>query len=395
MYKTSAELLVMMSRLERSQALNARLDVEGLKRALSRATGFHCSGLTLKAEGGFHRIYFAHCDGGRDFVARVAFDMVVYRGMKKMESEVATIAWLAKNTDIPVPTIIYYDPTTENEAHAPFMIMEKVRDMTLDKRWQTMSLDDKRVAIKSLAKIVVSLAQTQFDRIGSLYPHDSGGPVIGPMLPPCVPWFFTPDISLDAGPWRSEREYLLSCIARERACTLSHQSELQDKWRNEDLTAIGWDSILAGYLSAYDKLAQVVSSLPALDEPLPDSFGPFVLSHPDLNDRNIMISADDPSQLTLLDWDFASITPLWNLTSTPEFLFYESAGPSAGELPELRALFSAECETHFPDHILWRSQCNKGALMFLLERSCQAISLKVSPETMGGMLDRVLLKTRA
>ncbi|KAF8916910.1 hypothetical protein CPB85DRAFT_1215845, partial [Mucidula mucida] len=90
--------------------------------------------------------------------------------------------------------------------------------MTLEKRWQTMSLDDQRVTIKALAKIVASLAQTKFDRIGSLYPatnSESGGPVIGPMLPPCVFWGFTPDMSLDSGPWRSEREYLLACVARE------------------------------------------------------------------------------------------------------------------------------------------------------------------------------------
>ncbi|KAF8916911.1 hypothetical protein CPB85DRAFT_1559353 [Mucidula mucida] len=125
MYKTSTEMLAMSSRLQRSKALNAKLDVEGLKRALSKATGLRCSSLTLKAEGGFHRVYFAHFDGGRDLVARVAFDMVEYRGMRTMESEVATIAWLAQNTDVPVPTVIYYDPTDNNDAHAPFMIWKR------------------------------------------------------------------------------------------------------------------------------------------------------------------------------------------------------------------------------------------------------------------------------
>ncbi len=260
--------------------------------------------------------------------------------------------------------------------------------MTLEKRWQTMSLDDQRVAIKALAEIVASLAQIQFDRIGSLYPAPNsgyGGPVIGPMLPPCAPWFFTGDMSLDSGPWRSEREYLLACVARERASTLSHQSDLQEKWREEDLTTIGWDSILTGYLAIYDKLAEIVSALPGLDEPIPHSFGPFALAHPDLNNRNIMISADDPSQLTLLDWECASTTPLWTLTSTPEFMYY--VGPCAAEL---RALYDAECESHFPDPAVWRSQCRKGCLMIVLERSCQVISLMVSPATLVDLMNRVL-----
>ncbi len=61
MYKTSTEMLAMSSRLERSKALNARLDVEGLKRALSRETGFRCSGMTLKAEGDMQVLYSFFC----------------------------------------------------------------------------------------------------------------------------------------------------------------------------------------------------------------------------------------------------------------------------------------------------------------------------------------------
>ncbi len=61
MYKTSTEMLAMSSRLERSKALTARLDVEGLKRAVSRATGFCCSGLTLKAEGAINNSFSFRC----------------------------------------------------------------------------------------------------------------------------------------------------------------------------------------------------------------------------------------------------------------------------------------------------------------------------------------------
>ncbi len=61
MYKTSTEMLAMSSRLERSKALNARLDVEGLQRAVSRATGFRCSGLTLKAEGSIENSFSFCC----------------------------------------------------------------------------------------------------------------------------------------------------------------------------------------------------------------------------------------------------------------------------------------------------------------------------------------------
>ncbi|KAF9033225.1 hypothetical protein BDZ89DRAFT_1062968 [Hymenopellis radicata] len=394
-YTSSTELLAVTSRSVRSQDLNAHLNVEGLTTAVSRATGSHCTGLKIKAEGGFNRVYFAQCCGGAEYVARVAFDRSEYRGMNKMESEVATIAWLAQNTNIPVPTILYHNPTAQNEARAPFMIMEKVRDMTLYKRWQTMSLAEKHVAVKTLARIIVSLAQTRFDSIGSIYPSSStgSGVVIGPMLPPSLPWFFTRDLSLDSGPWRTERDYLLACIARERAWAVSHQTKLEEKWKNEDIAALGWKSLLSGYLAVYDRLTQLVSHLPGLDPHLPRPFGPFVLVHADLNSRNVMISANDPSQMTILDWECSRTGPLWALTTVPEFLA-ESEDVADPSCPELRQAFHAECELRFPHPALWKSQRDRADLMVALEQMCQSTCVANSPATMVYFLDHVLTKCK-
>ncbi len=259
-----------------------------------------------------------------------------------------------------------------------------------------MSLAEKHVAVKSLARIIVSLAQTRFDSIGSIYPSSStsSGVVIGPMLPPSLPWFFTRDISLDSGPWCTEHDYLLACIARERAWAVAHQSELEAKWKDEDIASLGWDSILSGYLAAYDRLARVVCSLPGIDARLPHPFGPFVLVHPDLNNRNIMISAADPSQLTILDWECSRTAPLWALTTIPEFLSkdQDAEDPSC---PDLRQAFLAECELRFPDPALWRSQRARAGLMVLLESVCQSICVKIPPATMVSFLDQVLTKCRA
>ncbi|KAF9022649.1 kinase-like protein [Hymenopellis radicata] len=393
MYTSSTELLVITSRSARSQDLNARLNVEGLKTAVSRAIGIRCIGLKIKAEGGFNRVYFAQFYGGAEYVVRVAFDRSEYRGMHKMESEVATIAWLVQNTDIPVPTILYHSPTDKNEAHAPFMIMEKVRDMTLDKRWQTMSLAEKHVAVKSIAKIIVSLAQTHFDRIGSIYPSSStgSGVVIGPMLPTSLAWFYTPDVSLDSGPWNTERDYFSGCIAREHAWAVSHHFELEEKWQNENIAALGWESILSGYLAVYDRLTQLVSHLPGLDPRLPHPFGPFVLVHPDLNSRNVMISAEDPSQLTILDWECSRTAPLWALTTVPEFLS-EGEDVVDPSCPELRQVFHAACELYFPHPALWRSLRDRADLMVALEKACQSVCRLISPATIVYFLDQVLTK---
>lgn len=78
-------------------------------------------------------------------IIRVAFDIPDYRDTRKMESEVSTIEWVAANTQIPVPRVLYYDPTghrIEDEdgdgslVGAPYMIMEKVDPLVYGEvRW--------------------------------------------------------------------------------------------------------------------------------------------------------------------------------------------------------------------------------------------------------------------
>ncbi|KAF8891992.1 kinase-like domain-containing protein [Mucidula mucida] len=384
MYTSSAEVLEVTSRTARSQDLTARLNIAGLTTAISAVTGLHCTGLTIKAEGGFHRVYFAQCDGGANYVVHVAFDRAEYRGMHKMESEVvfesiATIAWLAQNTNIPVPTILYYTPTSQNEARAPFMIMEKIRDMTLYKRWQTMSFADKHIAVRSLARIIVALAQTRFDRIGSIYPssNSASGIDIGPMLPPSAPWPVE---------YRARVPLSLHC-PRTRMGHISPAGAGKDVAKRRH--SLGWKSLLSGYLSVYDRLTQLVSHLPGLDpRDLPH---PFVLVHADLNSRNIMVLADDPSQLTILDWECSRTAPLWALTTPPEFL-WESEDPSC---PELRQAYRAECELCFPQPALWRSQRDRADLMVALERTCQSGCVEIRPAMMVDFLDQVLAKSGA
>ncbi len=209
------------------------------------------------------------------------------------------------------------------------------------------------------------------------------------MLPPSAPWFFTRDLSLDSGPWSTEREYLLACIARERAWAISHQLELEKTWESEDIAALGWKSLLSGYLSVYDRLTQLVSHLPGLDpRDLPH---PFVLVHADLNSQNIMVLADDPSQLTILDWECSRTAPLWALTTLPEFLW----DAEDSSCPELRQAYRAECELCFPQPALCRSQLDRADLMVALERTCQSGCVEIRPAMMVNFLDQVLAKSGA
>ncbi|KAF9025672.1 hypothetical protein BDZ89DRAFT_1161673, partial [Hymenopellis radicata] len=389
---SSAEILEIRERQPRSLALNEKLDVEGLKAAIFNITGLHCHGLTKKAEGGFHRVYFAHCEGGQDFVARVAFDISDFRGTRKMESEVATIAWLTQNTDVPVPKIISYDPSTNNAANAPFILMEKARipGLTLTRKWETMSTAEKALSVTSLAKISISLLKTRFDVVGSLYPSPSkeSGIVVGPMMLTCNPWCFNKDLSLGRGPWRTQREYFLACIARERAWTVANGPAVNEKWtaRESDIAVLGGASFQGGYIALYDRLTAYVRNVSGLDDAYPHSLGPFVLRHPDLDRPNIMVAEDDSSCLTLIDWECANTTPVRCAALIPEFLTYDQRDPAN---PYLREVYLAECRKTFPD-LFAASEMEKNTRLVDLELACQLMSIMRSPEYAKAAIEKVL-----
>jgi aminoglycoside phosphotransferase (APT) family kinase protein len=78
------------------------------------------------AEGGFHKIYDISAADGRCMgavvrVAAPAFPRV------KMDSEVATLKYVAEHTSLPVPKVYAWNTNGANPVGAEYMIMETVR----------------------------------------------------------------------------------------------------------------------------------------------------------------------------------------------------------------------------------------------------------------------------
>ena len=183
----------------------------------------------------------------------------------------ATIDWVAKNTNIPVPTVLFCDLSgngtvdihnrgpeddeRETFVGAPYMLMRKVGvktvatemvklnqfeqipGRTLERMWPDMSESQRETVVRTLAGYVNELLQTRFSSIGSLYASD-GGTDVGPMIPICNPWCFRTDTTLDSGPWATEKEYLLGCIEREVQWISGHPEDLYSTWScnsNSDL----------------------------------------------------------------------------------------------------------------------------------------------------------------
>ncbi|CAG8529741.1 4490_t:CDS:2 [Funneliformis mosseae] len=86
-----------------------------------------------------------------------------------MRSEIGTINYLDKYTNIPVPRVYHWNLEKENEIGAPFMIVKKLFGNNLDQEWSTLTFEQKCEFINHYLDILGSLGEVRQDQIGSLY----------------------------------------------------------------------------------------------------------------------------------------------------------------------------------------------------------------------------------
>ena len=171
----------------------------------------------------------------------------------KIESEVATINYLRAHTNIPVPTVYYYDSNPYNKLGNEYILMSKASGVPLSYVYNRLTDEELRDFLRNLANLIVPLLTHRFTQIGSLYQRLSSFPNLPPSPPasesglsstssspaptpaclpeppksdfqvgPIVSWPFFGDgrgeldsFELDRGPWSSEAEYLRACAKRE------------------------------------------------------------------------------------------------------------------------------------------------------------------------------------
>ncbi|KAJ6602452.1 kinase-like domain-containing protein, partial [Mycena vulgaris] len=394
---SSAEILKIRERQPRSINLNKKLNPDELQKSICAITGYNKCVLSKIAEGGFHRIYRAELAGGQNpasqVISRVAFDIPDFRNTRKMESEVATINWIKKNTSIPVPTVLFCDLNGhghdgERNIGAPWMLMEKIPGRTLDRMWPDMSQSQREEVVKSLAGYTVELLRTRFSAIGSLFPGVNDETTLGPMIPTCNPWCFRTDATLDSGPWTTEKDYLLGCINRELHWISEHPADLNAKWPSDSSP-----DLAERYKSLLDKLSRRVNTLECLNS----GSGPFVLRHPDLNPTNIMVREDDPSVVTaVLDWECANTAPTWAVAQVPEFLSdwgddFEQDLTERASKARLREIFIGAIRDSYDIDVGSR----RGKSLVALEEAVQTITTMRKIQDMDAIVSRVLTELAA
>ncbi|RPA89452.1 hypothetical protein L873DRAFT_1822816 [Choiromyces venosus 120613-1] len=309
--------------------------------------------ITYLAEGAFNKLYTvsASTDSSdspelKAYVFRVSLPVEPFY---KTTSEVATLTYIRRYTTIPVPGVIAYSATAENELGFEWILMEKVHGVPLREVWPRMAISAKEEITKEVASCVLQMrALCRFDAIGSLYcrgaleeeegvdvldaKHDAY--VIGPLV---TAFFFVGGRRLkvrrDRGPYLNDHDYMLALT----------QVELEDMKLLQETTedAADYDEDLAedapDIVHATHKLQDLLPSIfchpstPLGASPDPPK-GEFVLYHHDLSLSNVIVDPATCKVTGIVDWECVGIVPTWGNTY-PQFL----VGPEVDEEPEALA----------------------------------------------------------
>ncbi|KAG8906140.1 hypothetical protein FRB99_007530 [Tulasnella sp. 403] len=273
------------------------------------------------------------------------------RLQQSVDSEVATMNFLAAHTRVPVARVFFHESVRNNPVGAQYIFEERLYGEPLKKALDEddepeyeLSLDAWHNLVEDYADIVSQLFQLRFDRIGALYEASVGSDqdsdyseVETYVGPTAESWFYRGRRSalehLDVGPWESSSDWLAGLISNEirylRTFPTELDKELQDELGGDPLDLnVDW-----ALNDAEDRLRRLISLCNlgsgelGPDEDLVRVSRTFGLFHAHLLPHNILIDTRTGKIKGITGWEDATITPIWRIASVPYWL--EWPGPDS------------------------------------------------------------------
>ena len=275
--------------------------------------------VSFHATGSFNRMYLVEtCAGSRRgrYMMRVSLPV---DPRNKTRGEVATLQLVRRKTDIPVPEVIAFDDTKENEIGFEWILMELMPGRPAYYRWRKMTMAKKQMLVARVADFQAQLSRCGnvgegFRGIGTLGSHggddlddNSGSPGPGQIV---AAVFFSGahyHYPIPRGPFRSSHDWLqayLNIIIKEHTTMLGETDDQDDR-----------DYAEAALRVARKLLRVLHKILPSLVYPTERT----VLWHDDLSLMNIMVDDNDKIS-AVIDWECVSTMPIWVTSQMPEFL---------------------------------------------------------------------------
>lgn len=291
----------------------SEVNIDAVKTVCQRTLQLDASdGCTVSflAEGAFNKLYLVEYNQQQRLVIRISLPV---DPQNKTAGEVATLRWLRRHSDIPVPEVIAFDDSRNNEIGFEWILMQLMPGVPAWHRWRKISMEAKKTLVEKVAEYHAQLFQTTtFRNIGTLKAdtlaadpttHSVPGQIVHLMF------FMGPhfDYDIPRGPFRSSHDWLetyISIIATEKTKEIAEAEDEEDRKDAEHNL----------------RVAQMLTDLlpkifPRIQSP-PER---TVLWHNDLSLHNIMV--DDEGAITaVIDWECVSAMPFWMATQMPKFL---------------------------------------------------------------------------
>ncbi|KAK3109659.1 hypothetical protein LTR53_016842 [Teratosphaeriaceae sp. CCFEE 6253] len=296
-------------------------DIEAIKRAIHEVKPSQTVDISFLAQGGFNKLYDVVIDG-QTSIFRVSLPV---DPQHKTRSEVATMSWARAHTALPVPEVLAYRDSRENEAAFEWILMTKLPGRVFADVWKSVPFSSKETLVRQLAAYSATLFRKQMRGVGNIY--TSEGSSTDPHAPEVeqivsMHFFWADHLSLDSvsqGPFACSRDW----ISARLSLTEHDQTKVKQKVQaKEDADSDDEDEVedAEKSLKIIDRLrAQLDAFFPTPDGSDTSDAEPSMLFHDDMNNHNILV-ADSGALTGVIDWECVSALPLWRACDFPAFL---------------------------------------------------------------------------
>ncbi|KAH9942767.1 hypothetical protein B0H21DRAFT_517618 [Amylocystis lapponica] len=254
-----------------------------------------------------------------------------------LESEIATLKYMAERTSIPVPKVLAFNlDEDQNHSKSIYAILEKPLGVSLDTVFHTLSHFEQNLVVAQVAKWMVELLRHRFDAIGSLILGDQTGHPVGPIVRRAFCIDGRAKLALDRGPFKNAKAYYFACAQRELDCSRvlfvqdappTYQRDLDDgRLQVERIAGLFGD---------------LVQRCEGLDEDDP-TMAQLSLDIHQLGLKSFFVDSSNSSKIiSVSDWQFISTRPLWCCARLPTWLQQSLSGGN-DNASRLTAIFRAE-----------------------------------------------------
>ncbi|KAF8473663.1 phosphotransferase enzyme family-domain-containing protein [Russula ochroleuca] len=299
--------------------------------------------ITFFSAGAFNKLFLLQPLGNsganpESFILRVILPVDPYF---KTASEVATLQFVRKNTPIPVPRVIAFDSSADNELGFEWILMTKLPGVTLKSLWESSELEweSRSQLTKTLAGYVKQLTSFKFPVMGNMYPSnrpeferiswlkhlssetrfvplpDNAEFAIGPVA--TIPFFYGDRLRLQngRGPFQTSSSYLTSLLRLHISSTTNRKSAVStdDEYEEDDI------SEFEDAISAYESLLSVLPIF--FPREASGDAETFSLFHDDISSDNILVDPTTHRITGIVDWECVSLQPRWEVAArVPQLL---------------------------------------------------------------------------